>query len=589
MVLRSVELNNFMSYQKAKFEFETGLALVAGPNGNGKSSLWDAPSWCIFNKTVRESSGDEVVNRKAGKDCQVQTHIEANGKTYVVVRNRKHKEFLNRFWVEVDGKKIEKGTVDQTQDWLIEELGIDFDLFQCTILFGQDSEFNFINETNAKQKAILSKIMRVDFSKYQGNAKSELKAIVERSQKIQRDLAVLESHKGKPEDKYATDLHEWEADHAATEIDLVKDIAEMKKTITSHEARVEGRSIEELKKKLESFSTRLADVDERLKKRSGLLSTAKSRIAVAQSNIDRLTELSGEGKCPTCETEVDVASTSAQIRELERERETLQGKKTLLETNLEELDSLRSQITDRREHTRDVLQEVNDAKKDLEISQRDLRRRNQELKDHRDQENPWLEKIELEKKRQGEIETKAKELEKESTGIRDREPYLDFWVRAFGDDGIKSFIFDVICGTLTTKANSFLNILTGGEISVLFDTQKTTKGGAVREKFDCQVITNGASVPYHTYSGGEKRRVSLAVDMALSEIMADQYGSAFNLVVFDEQTNYMDKEGRTGFMNLLKDIAKKKAVYVVDHDAEFKSQFDKVLTIEKKEGVSRIC
>jgi DNA repair exonuclease SbcCD ATPase subunit len=87
----------------------------------------------------------------------------------------------------------------------------------------------------------------------------------------------------------------------------------------------------------------------------------------------------------------------------------------------------------------------------------------------------------------------------------------------------------------------------------------------------------------------KKRRISLAVDMGLSEIMADQYGSQFNLIVFDEQDSYLDDQGRKAYMNLLKDLSKQKAVYVVAHDSEFKSQFDEVITIQKREGVSAIC
>jgi len=56
----------------------------------------------------------------------------------------------------------------------------------------------------------------------------------------------------------------------------------------------------------------------------------------------------------------------------------------------------------------------------------------------------------------------------------------------------------------------------------------------------------------------------------------------------DEQTNYLDKEGRIGFVNLLKELGTKKRVFVVDHDSELKTMFDDVITIEKTDGVSRV-
>jgi len=166
--------------------------------------------------------------------------------------------------------------------------------------------------------------------------------------------------------------------------------------------------------------------------------------------------------------------------------------------------------------------------------------------------------------------------------------YISFWVEAFGDGGIKSFIFDLIASTLSEKSNKYVNILTSGQVSVKFDTQSTLKSGAVREKFDCAVISDGKKVKYDAYSGGEKRKISLAVDVALSEIASEYHGSSFNVVVFDEQTNYLDENGRDGFYDLLKELARDRKVFVVDHDSKFRSKFDNVMTVVKRGGVSII-
>ena len=166
--------------------------------------------------------------------------------------------------------------------------------------------------------------------------------------------------------------------------------------------------------------------------------------------------------------------------------------------------------------------------------------------------------------------------------------YYDFWVNGFGDSGIKSFLFDLVCSTLTERANYYADILTNGQVVVNFDTQTKTKSGEIREKFECSVTTGGEKVKYEAYSGGEKRRISLSVDMALSDLMTDYYKSDFNIVVFDEQTSFLDTDGRECFMNLLKEKAKTKKVFVVDHDSEFKSLFDSSWMIEKKDDISRM-
>jgi DNA repair exonuclease SbcCD ATPase subunit len=130
--------------------------------------------------------------------------------------------------------------------------------------------------------------------------------------------------------------------------------------------------------------------------------------------------------------------------------------------------------------------------------------------------------------------------------------------------------------------------LTSGAITISFDTQKKLKTGELREKFDSEILKDGERVEYESYSGGEKRRISLAVDMALSEIMSEYYGQKFGMVVFDEQTGYMDEDGRVGFMNLLREIAREKRVFVVDHDGTFQAMFDIVWRVWKKGGISHV-
>jgi len=204
------------------------------------------------------------------------------------------------------------------------------------------------------------------------------------------------------------------------------------------------------------------------------------------------------------------------------------------------------------------------------------------------QRNPFEQKRIEALLRQKDIKAKLKLMGERFGVIKEQWPYVSFWEQAFGDSGIKSFVFDLICSTLTNKANHYLNILTSGSVTISFDTQKKLKTGELREKFDCEIISEGKRVDYASYSGGEKRRISLAVDLSLSDLMADYYTEKFNIIVFDEQDFYMDDSGRLAFLKLLKEIAKTKRVFVVAHDAAFKSMFDETIMIVKDGGISRV-
>jgi DNA repair exonuclease SbcCD ATPase subunit len=591
VLFESVTLKNFLSYEDQKFEFKgQGLTLIegsnkdeGGSNGSGKSAMWDGISWGLFGQTLRGLKADEVIRRKSKGGCRVIVTFSHSSSHYAVVRNRKDKEFQNRLIVHKDGKSIEKGTVALTQDWLLEELGIDFDLFKCTIMFAQGDTFNFVEATNKQQKEILSKIMRLNFNPLQARAKELIKDRAGKKEKLERQIEVLESHHtDDPESAFRKELDEWEAERRERFENLKEDLS------SRHER------MDVLKKgavepaKFRTLESKVAKRVDSLRAESLELQRKVSELKSLKMTEERaLSQLSGlEGTCPTCRQSIDPGAIQEHKRAHEGRREKLttlaqrtEAKQRAVEKDWISYQDKRQKLTEQRSDAERIQQVVVD---NLEI----IEGLGQQIKKVVAQVNPWIAKQQEAVERQSQIMVKLGEKKTELLEVRSHLPYYDFWVEAFGDAGIKSFLFDLVCATLTERANYYADILTNGQVVLNFDTQTKTKAGEFREKFECSVITDGEQVKYEAYSGGEKRRISLAVDMALSALMADYYESDFNIVVFDEQDTYLDREGRIAYMNLLKEKAKKKKVFVVAHDAEFKAMFDDVWICEKKDGVS---
>ena len=588
-----VELKKFLSHLHSTMHFKgRGLTLIEGDNGHGKTAMLDAVSWCLFGKTIRGIKDDNVVHRKYKSGTEVTVKLKKNTYEYTITRYRKHDEFKNRLMYDKRGTvtrdhwHVEEGTLDLTQAKLLRELDIDFDLFRCTVLFGQEDTFNFVNETNAEQKKILSKIMRVDFAKYLANAKAALKESNERLIDIDRKLAVLRSHEGNPDDLYADDVVAWDQEHSERVRRVKREIKEVKESLAATHGRLQEHDASELKALQATLKHKLALLDSDDDRFD--VAGAKAKVLSLFGQIQNHKKLQKAGKCPTCETPVSSDKCKREIEELERQEKEAKAAHERAADQAAELINKRRKYQDKLDQIRDKLEAAANEARTLREETEALGEARGRLKELEAEENPFIAKIEQERERQGEIRAKIKELEREEESLKSRQPYLDFWARGFGDDGIKSFIFDLICSSLTAKANQYLNVLTGGEIQVLFDTQRKLKSGELRDKFDCTVILDGDALPYENYSGGQKTRISLAVDMALSDLMSDQYGSKFNIVAFDEQTTYMNEKGRKQFMNLLTKIADKRGVYVVDHDAEFKAQFNDVISVKMKNGVSHV-
>lgn len=592
MFFRRIEVENFLSFIKAEFNFENGLILVEGKNGAGKSSLFaDAICYCLTGVTTKGDRADDIVNWDCDGDCKVSLFFTYNSRDYCVTRYRAysgvdHKgvSFGNRLVYYRDDVLVEKSTMVATQNALLEEIKVDTELLKCTLILSQDSKFNFVDSTDKQQKEILSKIRNVDFKNILETVKLKLNAIESEAFELKSKTAILRSH-----------LVSFEK------------LAEIKELADGFDAEIKSK-IEALKKSRDEYNIRIKDANDALGKLDSVseaavnlkLTNAKEEMSQTLAKTAKLDtminmvekEIKGIGGlkdiCTTCGQDIDRDHAISLLAAKKKRRDALIQKKDEISVEAERLLILVTELGNEARSIRDNFRDYDHKVKILNSDKAAWLRLGTEIAEERKRENVYLKQYDDALKMSANIMTKLAEIEIKLAKVDADIPYYLFWQKAFGDKGVKSFIFDSICGTLTSKANRFINFLTNGSISISFDTQSKLKDGSLREKFECCITKDGRKVAYSRYSGGEKRRVSLAVDMALSEIMSEFYGTKFNLLVLDEQSNYIDTEGKTEYFNLAKEMAKDKCVIIIDHDSLLKTKFDRVITVTNTDGVSSI-
>lgn len=149
VIFKHVQISNFLGLKSGKLELNNqGLVLIRGENddtsansnGSGKSSVVDAISWALYGVTARGVTGDAVVNRTAGKDCQVEVVLELDGEDIQVIRYRKSKAGKNRLMVQNLSTKVDltQGTDKQTQELIERMIGASVSVFQASIYAGQE-------------------------------------------------------------------------------------------------------------------------------------------------------------------------------------------------------------------------------------------------------------------------------------------------------------------------------------------------------------------------------------------------------------------------------------------------------------------
>lgn len=272
----------------------------------------------------------------------------------------------------------------------------------------------------------------------------------------------------------------------------------------------------------------------------------------------------------------------SKLLDLGREEATKMGLIKNIKTELNNLDSeLRN---------RDVV--IGKLKEELSLLGAIFREKengnNESIKNIEVEVNPYKEVINLTKK---EIESNESSIIKISSEVKSIEEdlfYEDFLKESFGNRGIKAYVFEQVVNEINRKADENLSYLFDDNIKIEFrikDTKNTK--GEISHKFETHLRLDGRDVEFGSLSGGEKRRIILAVDLAVSQIIQNRSNKSINLLVFDEYFEGLDNIGKEKTMELLKRI-ENVSILVIDHNTVFSSLFDSIISVEKRDKISRI-
>ena len=155
----------------------------------------------------------------------------------------------------------------------------------------------------------------------------------------------------------------------------------------------------------------------------------------------------------------------------------------------------------------------------------------------------------------------------------------------------KTWLFDAVVDELASEANRWLKIMAGGVIWIEITTQKQV-GKNLRDELDVKIYrwnSDGTTTcrPYRIWSGGEKRRVALAVDLGLSRLMSRRASKPYSFLALDEIDRHLDAKGREGLRLVLAELRhEKETTMVITHDPEFRASFDAELTVTKARGTT---
>jgi len=271
-VPKEFQFSNVFSYgedNKIRFDNAKGIVGIFAPNASGKSSLFDAMSFCIFDKTSRTNTAKNILNnRKSNFYCKL--HFQVDGVDYYIERTAKlinkgtHLKVDVSFWREDDGGITSlNGEQRRDTNTIIQQYLGTYEDFVLTTLSLQGNNTLFIDKSQSERKEILAQFMGVDvFDKLYSHAQNENRDNASLIRKFKQDdftqkLADIQ-----------IDLKRANAEYKLEEINLnaVKDIVEKhnQKLISLNEKIVKVKSdnysLEELENKKSTSETSLTEL-----------------------------------------------------------------------------------------------------------------------------------------------------------------------------------------------------------------------------------------------------------------------------------------------------------------------------------------
>jgi len=622
IVLDLKKLSNIVSVRGMNFDNKSpDDADTESSNGVGKSTIPEIISWVIFGKTIKNHKKikiDDVINNKFGKNCLAEVRWDK----YRVVRGRKPKilDIWESETGDWDNAKKLSTDNDKVQETIEEKFGLSYEAFLTICIFTDDNRNCFLECDGPTKREIVENILNLFvYRKKSDNAKKVIKQLTDDLKLKVKEYELIASNKKNADFRLEQSINNentWRTNKKNELGGLIGKIKAKKDLLASTDIGSElvkyqdaqarlielGRLSTELevvcsedKKSLEtakaSFESSKEEVKVFISDFNDLKTNIKNqRTKIADKEKDISDVLDHDGtKCSKCkrgvckddpEVEEFIFSTRQEIEDIkialiepENKVKEFQDKSITFKTIQDELKLNISHLETKVRNSELTLTnyrnellvcsrvrepKLNDNVMLIEQEINDLKRAYADKKKESEGDSPHKEIIASVRTEIEGLNIACECKNKEVTDIEDLLPYYEYWLKAFGDHGIRKWIIDGVIAPLNKNIAYWMQYLIDNKIELTFDNQLTET--IKRIPYD------GDEFVYHTMSAGERRRINLAISQAFAHLIMANSGKVPSLVFLDEVATNIDPIGVQGIYRMICELSKEKQVFVTTHD-----------------------
>jgi DNA repair exonuclease SbcCD ATPase subunit len=547
MRLTKIEWRNFASYgnkiQSLAFDENTGLYLVVGENGAGKSTISDVITYGLYGKLDGKKLKD-IPNRING-NAWVKITFISNGEEYSVERGIDPSIFN----LYVNDNLYDKAGSRSIQEYLTDDIiQIPNYVFNNTISLSINDFKSFLKMSPADKKSIIDKIFGFYvINEMRDLLKDESKSIKENMVRLNGEMDGLTRTLARTQDELQSLSEKIKEDSKGKTEDLEDKISKFSSLLDMH------------KKKVSEFNLLETEVSNQVKSAYRAITTAKE----SKRTIEQKIRLYENDKCPTCTTDLSGAFH--------------QGLKDELNKQLSEFESI---IDSHQENYNAALKKESEVK----IEKSSITEKGNKIIVNINSIKEELKKIKSASAIQGldslkKIAEETRESIQEFSQERSKEEKKSEWIKKIedilGDKGVKQLALRTILPSLN------------GNIAELMGSLHLPYTVTFDEDFNASVVHMGEEISTSTLSTGEMKKVDFAVLLSVIKLMKIRF-SSINLLFLDEIFSSVDPDGVYTILNTLRKICDDLGlnVFVINHAPMPTEIFDYKVEIQKRNNFS---
>lgn len=572
MKIKYLKIENILSIESAEIHFDdSGLILVEGwnhdlgrANGAGKTAIFNALSFALYDEIPRKITSSEIL-RRGSKAGLVTARIVSGEDVYEVTRTRPKGVRFQRNDQEITLTQCEWEKI----------LKLSYEQFLISIYAAQrnDTRFLFLNDSGKKD--FLLKLLNLDkFHDLKKQADDKVKLlnaeVLDVKGKINTSKSKIEAYQ-----ESIVDEREIRALMKTTDSDI-KDLNQ--KIIVAQQVS---------KPDLSSY----VNIETQILTKEKTISAAKATRSVLHTQYRKISslvaEFSASDKCGECGSKIDLTQ-SKHIHN--KEQEEIKGQLADLKAQIDaqdlivskenEIHNLKTKLNEKKSKE---LEAYNSAQSSINEAKRVL------FQKENTAQNCAL-KLSQNEELNSKISVLTEGLAKYELILLEKSQNLEFYKTLSticSPTGAQAYVLDSIIDSFNEKIPNFVDLV-WPTASYQLNSYRENAKGDVTAKFSESLTIDGKEVSVGSLSGGELKALSLCIDFTVIDILQTNFGIALNPIILDEPFDGLDSVGKEIVIGLLEKLSRERQILVVDHGSEAKASFNKIIMVEKRNGISSV-